>query len=71
MKRPTGSVPRRCSEDDDVVFAQTFKIVAIFPLPPSLTLERLRRQGLLPFEDAMITQNFALARSARPCRDRH
>ena len=44
MKRPTGSVPRRCEQHEDVVFAQTFEIVAIFPLPPSLTLELLRRQ---------------------------
>ena len=70
MKRPTGSVPRRCEQHEDVDFLRTFDIVAIFLVPPGFTLEQLRRQGLLPFEDVAIKQNFALAKSARPCRDR-
>ena len=71
MKRPTGSVPRRCEQHEDVDFLRTFDILAIFLVPPGFTLEQLRRQGLLPFEDVAIKQNFALAKSARPCRDRH
>ena len=71
MKRSTGSVPRRCEQHEDVDFLRTFDIVAIFLVPPGFTLEQLRRQGLLPFEDVAIKRNFALAKSARPCRDRH
>ena len=70
MKRPTGSVPRRCEQHEDVDFLRTFDILAIFLVPAGFTLEQLRRQGLLPFEDVAIKQNFALAKSARPCRDR-
>ena len=71
MIRPTDSVPRRCLKDDDVDFGKTFDILAIFLVPPGLTLEYMKRRALLPFEDVAIKQNFALARSARPCRDRH
>ena len=71
MKRPAGSVPRRCEQHEDVDFLRTFDILAIFLVPAGFTLEQLRRQGLLPFEDVAIKQNFALAKSARPCRDRH
>ena len=71
MKRPTGSVPRRCEQHEDVDFLRTFDIVAIFLVPAGMTLEHMRRLGLLPFEDVTIKQNFALARSARPCWDRH
>ena len=71
MKRPTGSVPRRCEQHEDVDFLRTFDILAIFLVPPGLTLECMKRRALLPFEDVAIEQNFALARSARPCRDRH
>ena len=71
MKRPTDSVPRRCEQHEDVDFLRTFDILAIFLVPAGFTLEQLRRQGHLPFEDVAIKQNFALARSARPCRDRH
>ena len=71
MIRPTDSVPRRCLKDDDVDFGKTFDILAIFLVPPGLTLEYMRRLALLPFENVAIKQNFALARSARPCRDRH
>ena len=71
MIRPTDSVPRRCLKDDEVDFGKTFDILAIFLVPPGLTLEYMRRLALLPFEDVAIKQNFALAKSARPCRDRH
>ena len=71
MIRHTDSVPRRCLKDDDVDFGKTFDILAIFLVPPGLTLEYMKRRALLPFEDVAIKQNFALARSARPCRDRH
>ena len=71
MIRPTDSVPRRCLKDDEVDFGKTFDILAIFLVPPGLTLEYMRRLALLPFENVAIKQNFALARSARPCRDRH
>ena len=47
MKRPTGSVPRRCEQHEDVDFLRTFDILAIFLVPPGFTLEQLRRQGLL------------------------
>ena len=70
MIRPTDSVPRRCLKDDDVDFGKTFDILAIFLVPPGLTLEYMKRLALLPFEDVAIEQNFALAKSARPCRDR-
>ena len=69
MIRPTDSVPRRCLKDDEVDFGKTFDILAIFLVPPGLTLEYMKRRALLPFEDVAIEQNFALARSARPCRD--
>ena len=69
MIRPTDSVPRRCLKDDDVDFGKTFDILAIFLVPPGLTLEYMRRLALLPFENVAIKQNFALAKSARPCRD--
>ena len=71
MKRSTGSVPHRCLKDDDVDFGKTFDIVAIFLVPAGMTLEYMRRLALLPFEDVAIEQNFALAKSARPCWDRH
>ena len=71
MIRPTDSVPRRCEQHDDVDFLRTFDILAIFLVPPGMSLEHMRRLALLPFEDVAIKQNFALARSARPCRDRH
>ena len=69
MKRPTGSVPRRCEKHDDVDFGKTFDIVAIFLVPAGMSLEYMKRRALLPFEDVAIEQNFALAKSARPCRD--
>ena len=71
MKRPTGSVPRTCEQHEDVDFLRTFDILAIFLVPPGMTLEHMRRLGLLTFEDVAIEQIFALAESARPCRDRH
>ena len=71
MIRPTDSVPRRCLKDDDVDFGKTFDILAIFLVPPGLTLEYMKRRALLPFEDVAIEQNFALAKSAWPCWDRH